>query len=291
MGLGDVYKRQGYNLEEMQGIAREVDAFLVPHIDEDPEKFARGESNLPAIKTIFNICRPTSLLTIVTTKDPKQIDDYLRIIDERFGQVPGVTSFSSRGSIFSGNFGGTRSIDLDISGPNLATIYRVARIAFNKANELFLSPQVRAEPGLALGQPVLEVRPDWVRAEEFGVSAHELGYLVSAFSDGAYLDEFFLEDEKIDMFLYSTQTGERGPGALDDLEIYSPSGGVLPLRALAKIEETVKTDVIQRVDSRRTVSLSIVPPRDVPLEAAVALMRPISWDKIMASSRLRPPPP
>jgi multidrug efflux pump subunit AcrB len=259
----------GYNLEEMQGIAREVDAFLVPHIDEDPEKFARGESNLPAIKTIFNICRPTSLLTIVTTKDPKQIDDYLRIIDERFGQVPGVTSFSSRGSIFSGNFGGTRSIDLDISGPNLATIYRVARIAFNKANELFLSPQVRAEPGLALGQPVLEVRPDWVRAEEFGVSAHELGYLVSAFSDGAYLDEFFLEDEKIDMFLYSTQTGERGPGALDDLEIYSPSGGVLPLRALAKIEETVKTDVIQRVDSRRTVTLSIVPPRDVPLEAAV----------------------
>lgn len=259
----------GYNLNEMQEIAREVDAFLVPHINEDPGKFARGESNLPAIKTIFNICRPTSLMTIVTTWDPKQIDDYLRIIDERFGQVPGVTSFSSRGSIFSGNFGGTRSIDLDISGPNLATIYSVARKTFDKAGELFLSPQVRAEPGLALGQPVLEVRPDWVRAEEFGVGARELGYLVAAFSDGAYLDEFFLEDEKIDMFLYSTQTEKRGPGALNDLEIYSPTGGVVPLGALARIEETLKTDVIQRVDGRRTVTLSIVPPRDVPLEAAV----------------------
>ena len=259
----------GYNLEEMQKISREVDAFLVPHIDADPSLFDRGEAEVPAIKTLFNICRPTALLTIVTTKDPKQIDEYMRVIDERFGEVPGVTSFSSRGSIFSGNFGGTRSIDLDISGPNLAEIYRVARVAFDRAHTLFGSPQVRAQPGLALGQPVLEVRPDWVRAEEFGVSAQDLGYLVAAFSDGAYLDEFFLEDEKIDMFLYSAQNSEGGVSALDDLQIYSRDGGVLPLRALAQVHESVKTDVIQRVDSRRTVTLSIVPPREIPLEEAV----------------------
>ncbi len=262
----------GYSLEEMRSIAQEVDEFLVPHIDEDPDKFRRGESNLPGIKTIFNICRPSSLLTIVTTKDPSQIDEYLRVIDERFGQVPGVTSFSSRGSIFSGNFGGTRSIDLDISGPNLGTIYRVARDAFDRANTIFDSPQVRAQPGLALGQPVLEVRPDWVRAEEFGVSTQELGYLVAAFSDGAYLDEFFLEDEKIDMFLHSQQASEGGLETLEDLQVYSPDKGVLPLRALASIRETVRTDVIQRINGRRTVTLSIVPPRDVPLEAAVALV-------------------
>ena len=259
----------GYSLAEMEVIAREVDEFLVPHLGTDPTRFDAGETEVPALKTIINFCRPTSLMTIVTTKDPKQIDEYLEIIDTRFGQVPGVTSFSSRGSIFSGNFGGTRSIDLDISGPNLATIYAVAREAFDQANEIFVSPQVRAQPGLALGQPVLEVRPDWVRAEEFGVSARELGYLVAAFSDGAYLDEFFLEDEKIDMFLHSLQSARRDRVGLDDLEVYSPSGGVLPLRALATVRETIKTDVIQRVDSRRTVTLSIVPPRDVPLEAAV----------------------
>ena len=259
----------GYSLEEMRGVAQEVDEFLVPHIDEDPEKFRRGESNLPGIKTIFNICRPSSLLTIVTTKDPSQIDDYLSVIDDRFGQVPGMTSFSSRGSIFSGNFGGTRSIDLDISGPNLGAIYRVARDAFDTANAIFDSPQVRAQPGLALGQPVLEIRPDWVRAEEFGVSARELGYLVAAFSDGAYLDEFYLEDEKIDMFLHSLQGSAGGIEALDNLQIYSLDNGVLPLSALATISETVRTDVIQRVNGRRTVTLSIVPPRDVPLEAAV----------------------
>ena len=259
----------GYNLDEMRGIAREMDAFLVPHVGADPKLFGRGESDLPAIKTIFNICRPTSLLTIVTTRDPKQIDDYLRIIDERFGQVPGVTSFSSRGSIFSGNFGGTRSIDLDISGPHLPMLYEVAQEVFDRANTLFESPQVRAQPGLILGQPVLEVRPDWDRSEEFGVGPGELGYLVAAFSDGAYLDEFYLEDEKIDMFLYSNQAPEGGLGGLDELDVYSAAGGVLPLEALADVVETVKTDVIQRVDSRRTITLSIVPPRDIPLEAAV----------------------
>lgn len=259
----------GYNLEEMRGIAREMDAFLVPHVGADPKLFERGEADLPAVKTIFNICRPTSLLTIVTTQDPKQIDDYLRIIDERFSRVPGVTSFSSRGSIFSGNFGGTRSIDLDISGPNLPVLYEVAQEVFDRANTLFESPQVRARPGLVLGQPVLEVRPDWDRSEEFGIGPGELGYLVSAFSDGAYLDEFYLEDEKIDMFLHSNQPHGEGARGLDDLEVYSSAGGVLPLEALADVVETVKTDVIQRVNSRRTITMSIVPPRDVPLEAAV----------------------
>ncbi len=259
----------GYSLEEMQEIALEMDAFLTPHVGADPAAYERGEADVPAVKTLLNICRPTSLLTIVTTRDPSQIEDYMRVIDERFGQVPGVRTFSSRGSIFSGNFGGTRSIDLDISGPNLETIYEVARLAYDRAGELFVDPQVRAQPGLALGQPVLEIRPDWERVEEFGVSGREVGYLVAAFSDGAYLDEFFLEDEKIDMYLHSTQGRIRTVDAIDDLEIYSPNGGVVPLRALAGVRERVKTDVIQRIDSRRTVTLSVIPPRDVPLEAAV----------------------
>ncbi len=44
---------------------------------------------------------------------------------------------------------------------------------------------------------------------------------------------------------------------------------MLPLESLAELRDTVDTDVIRRVDGRRTVTLSIVPPRSVALETAV----------------------
>jgi preprotein translocase subunit SecF len=46
-------------------------------------------------------------------------------------------------------------------------------------------------------------------------------------------------------------------------------GTVAALESLAELRDTVDTDVVRRVDGRRTVTLSIVPPRDVALETAV----------------------
>jgi len=43
---------------------------------------------------------------------------------------------------------------------------------------------------------------------------------------------------------------------------------VLPLSALADLNESVNTDSIRRLDGRHTVTLNIVPPRSVALETA-----------------------
>src|SRR5690606_26205514 len=46
-----------------------------------------------------------------------------------------------------------------------------------------------------------------------------------------------------------------------------------PLNALARLHETVDSDTLRRVDGARTVTLSIIPPRNVALETAVARVR------------------
>jgi multidrug efflux pump subunit AcrB len=61
--------------------------------------------------------------------------------------------------------------------------------------------------------------------------------------------------------------------SLAQLPIYTPSGAVLPLVALASIEESIGTDSLRRVNGRRTVTLNIIPPRSVPLETGVARVR------------------
>src|SRR5690606_9140492 len=97
-----------------------------------------------------------------------------------------------------------RSVNLDISGPSLADVYAVGLTAYRRANEVLGEPRIQTNPSsLSLAQPLVEVRPNWERASEFGFSAESLGYTVSALSNGAFVSEFFLADDKIDMFLYS----------------------------------------------------------------------------------------
>jgi multidrug efflux pump subunit AcrB len=181
-----------------------------------------------------------------------------------------MRSFVTRGSIFSGNSGGTRSINIDVSGPNIAELYAAAQAIVREARNVFQNPQVRSEPsGLALAQPFLEIRPDWERAAELDVSAADLGYFVWAYSDGAYVDEFFLDDDKIDMYLYSSEGTIRHPEDIAGLYLYSSAGAAVPLSAVARVTETTSVNSIRRVDAHRTVTVSIIPPRSVPLEVGV----------------------
>jgi multidrug efflux pump subunit AcrB len=87
------------------------------------------------------------------------------------------------------------------------------------------------------------------------------------------VDEFFLQDDKLDIYLYSHAGQNATLGDLSQLPIYTPKGAILPLSALAEIRETVDTSSVRRVGGRRTVSLNIIPPRSVPLEKGVEIVR------------------
>jgi multidrug efflux pump subunit AcrB len=144
----------------------------------------------------------------------------------------------------------------------------------NKAKQSFDKPRVKSEPSsLNMGQPMLEVHPDWERGAELGITPRDLGYSVWAYSDGAYVDELFLGDDEIDIFLYSTAGNIERPQDLERLMLYSPAGGVIPLSAIASARETINTETIRRVDGDRNITMSIIPPRNVPLEEGVRKVR------------------
>jgi len=264
----------GYSIKEMEKIAMKLQDDLLPHLKEDPSVYDRGESDIPALSRFSVIMNSSSLRVIAETKDPKHIDAFMEIINERFRAYPGMRAFSSRGSIISSNDGGTRAVNLDISGPDLPAVYSTAQAAFQRAQEVLENPQVNSVPSsLTLGQPLLEIKPHWDRLAELGFTAQEFGYAVSALTDGAFVDEFFLSDDKVDMFLYSQAVTEQRLDRIQGLSVYSPQGTVLPVSALADINETVDTADIRRVNGRRTVTLHIIPPRSIALETAVASVR------------------
>jgi multidrug efflux pump subunit AcrB len=264
----------GTNLARMQRIGDAVQAQLVPHLDAEPDDFEAGRTPIPPLRSLVMSVSPGSLRVIAETSDPSHIDALMDAIDDLYRGYPGMRAFSSRGSIISSNDGGTRSVNLDIAGRDLAELYRVAEAAYRRAEAAFVEPRINSSPGsLVLGQPLLALKPRWERAAELGLSGPELGFAVAALSDGAFVDEYFLDDDKIDLYLYSSAVADKGLSAIAQLPIHTPRGGVLPLEAVVEIEERLDTETLRRVNGRRTVTLNIIPPRSVALETAVETVR------------------
>ncbi|MBV2090034.1 MAG: efflux RND transporter permease subunit [Candidatus Thiodiazotropha sp. (ex Ctena orbiculata)] len=260
----------GYNIDTMKEHYHSVEEQFLPQLGADPEQFAKGETDIPAMTFTVSFVNNTRVFSVRGVADRQQTDEFMEIASAKAGELPGLRSFSSKGSIFSGNYGGTRSINIDISGPELQSLFDASLKVFLKSKQIFENPRVRPEPSnLTMGQPMLEVQPDWERAAELGIDTQDLGYTIWAYSDGAYVDEFFLDDDQIDMFLYSTQGNIEQPQDLESLMLYSSRGEIIPLSAIARLEESVNTETIRRVDGDRTITLSVIPPRDIPLEAGV----------------------
>jgi multidrug efflux pump subunit AcrB len=264
----------GYNINMMRDAFREVDRDFTSAVGQEPSAFERGETQVPKLNFTIGFANESRVFVVREASDRRQTDALMKVATAKTGELPGLRSFSTRGSIFSGNFGGTRSINVEVSGPNLESLFQAGFKVFQKSKEIFENPRVRPTPSsLNMGQPMLEVHPDWERAAELGISPGDLGYTIWAYSDGAYVDEFFLDDDEIDIYLYSTTGNITRPQDLERLSLYSPNGGVIPLSAAARLKETVNTETIRRVDGDRTITLSIIPPRDVPLEEGVRKVR------------------
>jgi multidrug efflux pump subunit AcrB len=153
---------------------------------------------------------------------------------------------------------------------------------YRRATEVFENPRIQSRPSsLSLSQPLVEVRPDWERAAELGMDAGSVGYTVAALTDGAYVDEFFLADDKIDIYLFGSDRGESRLDTLGQLPVFTPQGTVLPLSAIATIRETVDTSTVRRINGQRTVTLNIIPPASIPLETGVGIVR----EEIIAAMR------
>ncbi len=264
----------GYNLDTMLVIADEVEAYFLPLVGKDPAAFERGELPAPPVKYINLGVDAGRLRIIAEPVDPDHMEPLMDALTEVYQRYPGMGAFAARGSIISSNDGGTRSVTLDISGPDLATLYQVAGAIKRRAVDVLGDPRIQSRPSsLSLAQPLVEVRPDWERAAELGMNARDIGFTVAALTDGAFLDEFFLGDDKVDIYAYSNSGVDPGLDSLPNLSVHTPQGATVPLHAIAELRETVDTNQVRRVNGRRTVTLNIIPPRSIALETGVGLVR------------------
>ncbi|MBU3004653.1 efflux RND transporter permease subunit [Paraglaciecola arctica] len=264
----------GYNIEEMQRIGDEVRLELDRAKALSDDEYDPSEHLLPPLKYYLLRVSAGQVWVMSEPTNNQNIDLMMAAIVNLFEQYPGMRAFSSRGSIISSNQGGTRAVELSITGPDLADLYNTARHVMSRAKTVFVEPRIDSSPAtLSLDQPLIEIHPKWERLAELGFDPADFGFTVAAYSDGAFVGEFIDGDDKVDMFLFSTAGNNQQLNSLAQVPIRAPSGQVLPLSALAELRETVDSEELRRVNGQRTVSVYIIPADDIALETAVDKVR------------------
>ncbi len=117
----------------------------------------------------------------------------------------------------------------------------------------------------------MRLTPDDRRISEVGWSRGDLGTVVRALGDGAWVGEYFDGERRLDMILRARDWDS--PEELSNVLVATPSGAAVPLGELVGVDSTVGATNLRRVDGRRTVGLNVSPPKNVSLQQAIDILK------------------
>jgi HAE1 family hydrophobic/amphiphilic exporter-1 len=290
--FGIILPPPGYNLETKTEIARRLEESSRPlwSSETGPEPEPGGP---PKIRDFFFV---SALGFIFLGAQSEQDDRAGELIPPLSGPIfeePGTFGFITQPSMFGRGIGGGRTVDLDISGPELEPILEVALHAAGLVSQVLPRTeghQLRPNPGLELGGPEVRLLPDRIRLADAGVSARALAMTVDAFNDGLRVAEITVDGKQIDLTLLGPKDNLDHRGhtqGIDSLPVVTSEGQILPARSLAEIRVTAGPTEIRHIERERTVTLEIRPSNTMPLESALDLLR----DQVIAPLEAEGLPP
>jgi len=274
----------GYNLRTANTIAEEFENEVRPYwTSETGAESAPGEP--PKMDHFFFVARSSSTFVGAMSADPARAGELIPIIQNAAFREPGTFGFVTQPSIFGRGFGSGRSIDLNVSGPDLEQVLAVALDATDEINRLLPrreGHQLRPRPGLELGAPEVRVIPDRVRLADNGVTVRELGATVDTFNDGLRVSEITVDGKRTDLTLRGPQRKILQTQGINNLPVVTQSGKILPAGELADVIVTSGPTEIRHIERERTVTLQVRPSNDLPLESAMDILQTQVIEKMRA---------
>ena len=272
--FGIIVPPPGYNLDTTTEIAGAFEKKVIPLLAEvsGPES-KPGEP--PKIQRFFFVASRGRTFLGAAAQDPTKIKELIPFLKKAAYGEPGTFGLISQRSLFGRGIGGSRSIELNISGPNLEDILDVALKAVQKIDIALPraeGTQIRPKPGLELGAPEVRVIPDRIKLADNGVSARELGETLDAFNDGLRVAEITVGSKRIDLMIRGAHRNIKQTQAINNLPVVTRSGNIVPISSLADVQLTVGPTQIRHLERQRTVTLEIRPPELLALESALEIL-------------------
>ena len=289
--FGIVLPPPGYNLDELIQVGQTIEDVLRPHWEAAAAPDSPQAQALPGppIANMFFVAFGRSAFMGARSTDPERVRELIPIIQGPvIGGVPGTFAVVRQSSLFQRVTGSGRSIDIEITGPDLGRLVGLGGRIFGQVRQIMPGAQARPIPSLDLGNPEVRILPDRVRAADLGLSARDIGSAVNALLDGALVDGYQFQGEEIDLVLRGEEDWFRTQD-IEALPIYTPRGQLVPLSAVARVEVTTGPEQINHIERSRAITVQVIPPDTLALETVLDDIQTQIVQPLVDSGELAPP--
>jgi HAE1 family hydrophobic/amphiphilic exporter-1 len=255
----------GYNLEELDKVGNTIVKELEPYWKDD----ASVEYREPRIRNLFYVALGRIMFAGASTQDPLKARDLVPIFKKELRKIPGFYATSYQSSLFGRGITSGRTIDVDISGPDLTRLIQFGGRVFGQAMQLLPGSQVRPIPSLDLGNPEIQITPDRVRAASLGLAARDIGQVVDTLLDGRKVSDYQHDGKEIDLTLMGISSSTKQTQDFENLILRTSNGRLITLGSVADVRWVAGPTQINHIERQRAITIQVRPPRETPLETAM----------------------
>ncbi|MFQ5500106.1 MAG: efflux RND transporter permease subunit, partial [Candidatus Zixiibacteriota bacterium] len=260
----------GYNLDEMVRAGETIEDQLRPLWE--AEEGAADTLPGGGVSNFFYVALRNQAFMGVRSRDAERAWELVPVANQALSSIPGAIAFAQQSSLFGRGFSGTRSVRIDITGPELPKVLGIAMQVFSKVHQVLPGAQARPIPGLDLGSPEVRIYPDRVRAADVGMSATEIGRAVNALVDGSKVSDYNLDGREIDLLIKGRDDWSQHTQSIAQLPLAIPSGRVIAVGDVAQVHQEQGPVQINHVERQRVVSIATSLSDEIPLERAMTMI-------------------
>ena len=259
----------GYNILELLRMGDMVEQQLIPYWDVDPGTPEAEALDAPMLGDCFFVARGRSVFIGLRSLDPLEAAKLVPLIRRVAADLPGTFAVAKQSSLFENGIGSGRTIDIEITGPDLAKLVQLGVQVMGKLPEATPGSQNLPKPSLDLSSPEVQLVPRFEQAADMRLDARQLGYIVDCFVDGGYATDYFLDNDRIDLVIKGDDRFVQRTQDIRSLPVVTPGGQLVPLESVAEIREfSSGPEQILHRERERAITVQVSPPPKMPLEEA-----------------------
>jgi len=201
--------------------------------------------------------------------DPLQASKLVPLIRRVAADLPGTFAVAKQSSLFENGIGSGRTVDIEITGPDLAKLVQLGVKVMARLPEATPGSQNLPKPSLDLSSPEVQLVPRFEQAADMRLDARQLGYIVDCLVDGGYATDYFLDSDRIDLVIKGDDRFVQRTQDLQTLPVVTPGGQLVPLGSVAEIREfSSGPEQILHRERERAITVQVSPPSKMTLEEA-----------------------
>ncbi|MEZ6242140.1 MAG: efflux RND transporter permease subunit [Phycisphaerales bacterium] len=275
----------GLSLDQRTQIAETIEGQVKPYLGVDPNDEAAMAKLAPIPRPTYDPSAPklepfkpvpvenffigafgTNMFVGGTSAEEQVVRPVGQLLTNAMGSIPDSYGGAGQASLFGRGIGAAGSIDVEISGPDLERVNAAAGFVLSKAGPHFGYADARPNPAnFNLLEQEFQVRLN-DRGRELGLNAEGLGVAVRGLFDGAFVGDYKIGSDTIDLVVLPAGGRLDFKEQLADIPVATPAGPIVPIDSIVDFVPSRAAQEIRRVEELPTVSVQIDPPDDAALE-------------------------